>query len=101
MKINFSIIIICVINLVSGCSATGTNETSNAFDTENGSLFSIRNVQSGFMIPNVLDQQGQELRGWEVVPQVTPVEILAQSPSGWVQFKDPGSTNCLVAQSGR
>lgn len=95
------IILISTISLLAGCSTTGNNEHSDAFNTENGSLFSVRNVQSGFMISNVLDQQGYELRGWQLIPQITPFEVLAQSPSGWVQFKDPGSDYCLVAQAGR
>ncbi|EAO6410083.1 toxin [Salmonella enterica] len=70
------------------------------FSAENGSLFSIRNVQSGSFIENQLDQFGRELANWQIVPQVTPASILATNPSGWVQIKDPESSQCLSAQGG-
>ncbi|HHR4052556.1 TPA: toxin [Salmonella enterica] len=92
------VIIIFLINILAGCVTSASNELNGVFDSENGSLFSIRNIQSGFMIPNTLDQHGRELKGWQLVPKVTPVEVLVNFPGGWVQFKDPFSSNCLAAQ---
>ncbi|HBZ9867804.1 TPA: toxin [Salmonella enterica subsp. houtenae] len=61
----------------------------------------MRNVQSGYIINNVVDQSGREMNNWQLVPQVTPSDVLAVSPGGWVQFKDPMSFSCLTDQGGR
>ncbi|EBX7469999.1 toxin [Salmonella enterica subsp. enterica] len=103
---NKSIFIFTCMMIISGCSSTNNNQSvfvssgSDLSDTENGSLFSIRNIQSGFMIENILDQKGQEQSGWQLIQQETPAEVLAITPGGWVQFKDPVTQQCLNAPGG-
>ncbi|ECY4647022.1 toxin [Salmonella enterica subsp. enterica] len=100
---SYQLTVIALSFFLTACGATG-NEHLLREDppaTENSSLFSIRNVQSGYIINNVVDQFGREMNNWQLVPQVTPADVLAINPSGWVQFKDPKSFSCLIDQSGR
>ncbi|AOV97669.1 hypothetical protein A9798_12395 [Edwardsiella hoshinae] len=110
MKKNSIIIIsaFLLLNLLSGCSSSEKKVQLGAFETganspagENNSLFSLTNIQSGFMINSVLDQSGREISAWRMTQQETPVEVLVTSPSGWVQFNDPLTNQCLNALSGR
>lgn len=104
-KIIFALI--CIINITSGCSSSNNsastflNSESDLYGEENSSLFSLRNIQSGFMIYNILDQKGREQSGWKLIPQETPIEVLATTPGGWIQFKDPVTQQCLNARGGR
>ncbi|SUG15045.1 Cytolethal distending toxin A/C family [Salmonella enterica subsp. arizonae] len=52
------------------------------------------------MITNILDQQGREQSGWELIQQETPIEVLATTPGGWIQFRDPITRQCLNAING-
>ncbi|EDQ1985366.1 toxin [Salmonella enterica] len=94
-------------SILTGCGSSVNNERLVSLNpgedisgAENGSLFSIRNIQSGFMITNILDQQGREQSGWELIQQETPIEVLATTPGGWIQFHDPITRQCLNAING-
>lgn len=89
---------------MTGCSAPSTSFIEQDFDDlgkENSSLFTFRNVQSGYMIHNGLDQKGRETIGWEVVPVKTPVEALVKDQSGWVMIRTPNTDQCLGTPDGK
>ncbi|EBD0958123.1 toxin [Salmonella enterica] len=89
--------------LIAGCSSlsdTGNNQTDE-LGKENNSLFTFRNIQSGLMLHNGLDQHGRETTGWEVVPVNTPVESLFTDQSGWVMIRTPNTDQCLGTPDGR
>ncbi len=92
-----------IILALTGCTGSQNVylETLDNFENENTSLFTIRNIQSGFMIINIPDQHGREIGNWQVVPINTPVDVLVNDPSGWIQFKDPSSNQCLSVLNGR
>ncbi|EKC2495426.1 toxin [Salmonella enterica] len=102
-----TIVFFFLFSILSGCSSSeeseqpgASNANSDSITPENGSLFSLRNIQSGFMIPSVLNQEGREISGWRLIQQPTPAEALVHSPSGWVQFNDPLTERCMIAASG-
>lgn len=100
---SYQMIIIALSFFLTACGATDNEHPVREFPSsaENSALFSIRNIQSGYIINNVLDRFGRELNNWQLVPQVTPVDVLAINPGGWVQFKDPESFSCLIDDEGR
>lgn len=106
MRFLHILLISVTVCLLVGCAQSFSNEhllseDADALSEENGSSFSLRNVQSGSIIPTALNQQGRETSSWQLVPIKTPADILAQDPSGWIQFKYPNSSICLSALGGR
>ncbi|EAA8634481.1 toxin [Salmonella enterica subsp. enterica] len=89
--------------LLTGCGQNSIqlNPSDNDFVRENNSLFTLRNIQSGFMLYNGLDQQGRETTGWEVVEVDTPLEAQVTDQSGWIMFRNPGTDQCLGTPDGR
>ncbi|ECO4849921.1 TPA: toxin [Salmonella enterica] len=88
---------------LTGCGTHIAEKKSsdNEFEKENNSLFTFRNIQSGFMIYNALDQQGRETTGWEVVEVDTPLEAQVTDQSGWVIIRNPKTDQCLGTPDGR
>lgn len=88
--------------LLNGCTSESNliKKTSNELGNENNALFTIRNIQSGYMINNTLNQQGRETKGWEIIPVRTPEELLITDQSGWIMIRNPGTDQCLGTPDG-
>ncbi|EED1372246.1 toxin [Escherichia coli] len=97
------LIIIVTILLIAGCSSSqeADNNLIDELGKENNSLFTFRNIQSGLMLYNKLDQHGRETTGWEVVPVKTPAEALVTDQSGWIMIRTPNTDQCLGTPDGR
>ncbi|EFC2186175.1 toxin, partial [Escherichia coli] len=81
--------------------APSFNDAVEDIVIENSSLFSIRNIQSGRLINNILDRTGKEQKGWEIIPQETPQQLKASYKNGLVKIVNPKTDQCLAVLSGR
>lgn len=97
------LVLFFLIVILSGCSNNNMLLLSSNDDLgqENTSLFTLRNIQSGFMLYNGLDQQGRETLGWSLVEVETPIEASLVDQSGWIMFQSPGTNQCLGSPDGR
>ncbi|EBP3056818.1 TPA: toxin [Salmonella enterica subsp. enterica serovar Reading] len=97
------ILIMCTLAVLSGCAHNSLQSGSGGDDSgkENNSLFTFRNIQSGFMLYNALDQKGRETTGWAVEEVDTPLEAQLTDQSGWIIIRNPGTDQCLGSPDGR
>ncbi|HFW5421927.1 TPA: toxin [Salmonella enterica subsp. enterica serovar Wandsworth] len=97
------ILMLWILVVISGCAnnTLQPNSGGDNLDKENNSLFTFRNIQSGFMLYNALDQKGRETTGWAVEEVDTPLEAQLTEQSGWIIIRNPGTEQCLGTPDGR
>lgn len=96
------LLIVFYVFLITGCTSSMDirNAPADELGKENNSLFTFRNIQSGLMLHNKLDQHGRETIGWEIVPVKTPSEALVIDQSGWIMIRTPNTDQCLGTPDG-